>query len=81
MSWGLESAYDTLFGVVFALSAAGVGALILSRHPSHPIGWLSAIAGLVVSLTLLLGEYATSTALAAPGAPRAERPRHAARLS
>jgi signal transduction histidine kinase len=51
LSWGLEPAYDTLFSALFTLLTVGVGALILSRHPRHVIGWLLCVLGLVNALT------------------------------
>ena len=46
LSWGLEPAYDTLLYFVFSCASAGTGALILTRHPRHPIGWLLCVQGL-----------------------------------
>ena len=40
LSWGLEPAYDTFLYAVYAVTLAGAGALIVSRHPGHRIGWL-----------------------------------------
>jgi hypothetical protein len=43
LSWGLEPAWDTMLYAVHAVHAvtlAGAGALIVSRHPGHRIGWL-----------------------------------------
>jgi len=50
LSWGLEPAYDTLFSALVAVLTVGVGALILSRHPSHVIGWLLCVLGLANAL-------------------------------
>ena len=51
LSWGLEPAYDTLFSALFTLLIAGTGALILSRHPRHAVGWLLCVLGLANALT------------------------------
>jgi signal transduction histidine kinase len=56
LSWGLEPAYDTLFKALFALLTAGTGALILSRHASHPVGWLLCVLGLTYALTVDLPQ-------------------------
>ena len=40
LSWGLESRYDTILYAVYATTLAGAGALIASRQPRNPIGWL-----------------------------------------
>jgi hypothetical protein len=51
LSWGLEPAWDTwLFALSWPLTA-GTGALILSRYPSHAVGWLLCVLGLVSALT------------------------------
>ena len=40
LSWGLEPHYDTLLYALYAVVQAGAGALIASRQPRNPIGWL-----------------------------------------
>lgn len=40
LSWGLEPAWDSVLNAVYAVTVAGAGALIVSRHPGHRIGWL-----------------------------------------
>ncbi len=56
LSWGLEPAYDTLLYVVFSVGMAGAGALILTRHPRHAIGWLLGGIGVVNALTADLAQ-------------------------
>ena len=56
LSWGLEPAYDTLLYAVFSCALAGTGALILTRHPRHAIGWLLSGLGVVNALTGDLAE-------------------------
>ena len=45
LSWGLEPAWDTLLYAVSSTATAGAGALILSRHPRHVVGWLLLLPG------------------------------------
>jgi signal transduction histidine kinase len=40
LSWGLEPAWDTGVYALHAVTLVAVGALIVSRHPGHRIGWL-----------------------------------------
>jgi signal transduction histidine kinase len=40
LSWGLEPAWDTGVYALHAVTLVAVGALIMSRHPGHRIGWL-----------------------------------------
>jgi signal transduction histidine kinase len=74
LSWGLEPHYDTVVYVVFSGAMVGAGALIASRHPSNPIGWLLCATGL---LNALGGDFAQGYGLRAaaagwPGGPPAE---------
>ena len=50
LSWGLEPAWDTLLLAVSSTVTSAAGALILSRHPRHPIGWLLVAQGVVAAL-------------------------------
>src|SRR5215204_4589497 len=49
-----------------AISYAPVGALIASRHPANPIGWLLCLYGLVISISHFCAEYAIYALLAQP---------------
>jgi len=49
-----------------ALSYAPVGALIASRHPENPVGWLLCLYGLVISISHFGAQYATYALLAQP---------------
>jgi uncharacterized membrane protein YhdT len=49
-----------------AISYAPVGALIASRHPENPVGWLLCLYGFVISLSYFSAEYAIYTLLAQP---------------
>ena len=62
LSWGLEPKYDTLSSAVFSIVIAGTGALIVSRHPRHLIGWVLLALGLVNAVT---GELAQGYGLRA----------------
>jgi len=42
-----------------AISYAPVGALIASRHPENPVGWLLCLYGLVISISHFGAQYAT----------------------
>jgi hypothetical protein len=53
-------------GMVTTLAYATVGALISTRRPEHPVGWLFLGAGLVGALQLVTGEFAAAF-LAASG--------------
>jgi hypothetical protein len=55
--------------VVIALAASGVvGALIVSRHPRHPIGWMFCAAPLFFGASFLTRQYAILALVVAPGA-------------
>src|SRR5215216_945415 len=57
-----ELSYDSAVEVVFTLASvlvfSIVGAIVASRHPRNPIGWLFCSIGLVVGLGELAGGYA-----------------------
>ena len=50
-----------------ALSYAPVGALVASRRPDNPIGWLVCLYGLVISLSYFSAEYTIYALLIEPG--------------
>jgi uncharacterized membrane protein YhdT len=50
-----------------ALSYAPVGALVASRRPDNPIGWLVCLYGFVISLSYFGAEYVIYALLAEPG--------------
>jgi hypothetical protein len=74
LSWRLEPAYDTLLSAVFSCAFAGTGALILSRHPRHVIGWLLLAVGVENALAadLAQGYGLRAAAEGWPGGPVAE---------
>jgi len=54
--------------VVIALAASGVvGALIVSRHPRHPIGWMFCAAPLFFGASFFAHQYAIQALVVAPG--------------
>jgi signal transduction histidine kinase len=59
------------FGIVFAISLGGVGAVVASRRPSNPIGWIFCGLGLLSSVMAFSGEYARWALLAEDGRPPA----------
>jgi hypothetical protein len=66
--WEPRPATATLGAVVLAtVSAAAVGALVASRRPRHPVGWLLLGVGLALVVTLLIQAYVDYGLLARPG--------------
>jgi hypothetical protein len=54
--------------VVLALAASGlVGALIISTHPRHPIGWMFCAAPLFFGASFITRQYAILALVVAPG--------------
>jgi signal transduction histidine kinase len=56
LSWGLEPAWDTGVYFVYTVVLAGAGALIASRHPRNPIGWLFCATALFNGFAADLGQ-------------------------
>src|SRR5215204_6501286 len=50
LSWGLEPMWDTLLLAASCIATTVAGALILTRHPRHAIGWLLIAQGLLAAL-------------------------------
>ena len=61
------SAADVIIGLAFLVVPA-MGALIASRHPRNPVGWLLCAAGLAYALHVLTQGYAVHALLGDPGA-------------
>jgi signal transduction histidine kinase len=40
LCWNLASRFNTVMYAIYAVVMAGAGALVASRHPRNPIGWL-----------------------------------------
>jgi signal transduction histidine kinase len=51
LGWGVRPEYDTVLYAVSSVTLAGAGALIASRHPENPIGWLFCGSALFDALT------------------------------
>ncbi|MDQ3610399.1 MAG: hypothetical protein M4D85_02125 [Actinomycetota bacterium] len=45
--------------MLLGLTATGVGAVVASRRPQNPIGWLLLVLGVTSGVQLVTGEYAT----------------------
>jgi hypothetical protein len=59
--------YDSwLDNTLRAISYAPVGALIASRHPANPVGWLLRLFGLAISISHFGAQYAVFALLAQP---------------
>jgi hypothetical protein len=54
--------------LVAAVSAATVGAVLASRRPAHPVGWLLLGIGLLAAADAFVSEYAYYGVVARPGA-------------
>jgi signal transduction histidine kinase len=47
LSWGLRPAYDMVLFAVYEITLVGIGALVATRQPHHPVGWILAVGGMV----------------------------------
>jgi signal transduction histidine kinase len=56
-----------LLPALLALSYPAVGAVLVTRLPRNPIGWLFCAFGLTIAVTMLGGEYAVRGLVTAPG--------------
>jgi signal transduction histidine kinase len=56
LSWGLEPAWDTVLNAVYVVTLAGAGALIVSQHPGHRIGWLFIADAIFTALAVDLAQ-------------------------
>jgi hypothetical protein len=65
-AWLLQPASVPL--LVAAVSAATVGALLASRRPAHPVGWLLLGLGLLVVGNVVVSSYVNYGLLVRPGA-------------
>ena len=51
LPWGLRSSYDAIFFAVYGVTLTAVGALIVSRLPRHPVGWILCLFGVQGAVT------------------------------
>jgi hypothetical protein len=56
-----------LENTVFPISFSVIGAIIASRLPNNPVGWLFCAAALISAIAHLCAQYATHALLAQPG--------------
>jgi hypothetical protein len=67
LSYPNTSIYDPwLDNTLTAISYAPVGALIASRHPENPVGWLLCLFGVAISISHFGAQYAIYALLAQP---------------
>ena len=64
VQWDVEGAIYAVLGLV---SAVTVGAVVASRRPAHPVGWLLLAFGLLVVVSLVAVGYVAYGLLARPG--------------
>jgi hypothetical protein len=62
------------FATVAVVVYAGIGGLIAARVPSNAIGWLLALDGLLLALSMFLEQYGLRGLATAPGSLPAVRP-------
>ena len=51
LSWGLRSSYDAIMFAVYNVTLTAVGALLASRLPRNPVGWILCLFGLQGAVT------------------------------
>jgi signal transduction histidine kinase len=51
VAWGLQSSYDAISFALYEVAVSAVGALIVSRLPRHPVGWILCLFGLQGAVT------------------------------
>jgi hypothetical protein len=62
----LSSLYSSVTTMTYVL----VGALVASRHPRNPIGWLFSAEGVLFGLTILSSDYRMASELSEANLPR-----------
>jgi hypothetical protein len=55
---GIETIGNSPFAFLGGMAFSVVGALVVSHYPRHPIGWIFAVAGLLVGMTAFTTGYA-----------------------
>src|SRR5215211_8235155 len=56
-----------IWGLLVFVSFAAVGALVASRQPKNPIGWIFCAMGLSLTFTIASGQYAIYAVVSNPG--------------
>ncbi len=51
LSWGLRSSYDAILFAVYNVTLTAVGALLASRLPRNPVGWILCLFGVQGAVT------------------------------
>ena len=59
--------FEWWFGNTFVVIDATVGAIVASRRPENPVGWLLCVSGVVVGASTFISQYAIYALLARPG--------------
>jgi hypothetical protein len=60
--------FEWWFGNTFVVIDASVGAIVASRRPENPVGWLLCLSGVAVGTSTFISQYAIYALLARPGA-------------
>jgi hypothetical protein len=60
--------FEWWFGNTFVVIDATVGAIVASRRPENPVGWLLCLSGVAVGASTFISQYAIYALLARPGA-------------
>ncbi len=71
LSWTREGVelFDYWFeNTMLAITTSPVGAVVASRRPDHPVGWLFCAIGFIAAACHLGAEYATYAVVAQQGA-------------
>ena len=63
--------YDYWFGNTTVVITATVGAIVASRRPENPVGWLLCLSGVADSISHFCAQYAIYALLARPDSPPA----------
>ena len=50
LSWGLRSSYDAIMFAVYNVTLTAVGAILASRLPRNPVGWILSLTGAIRGL-------------------------------